>query len=430
MIMGVIFGTFALFLILNVPIGIAIGLSVLAYILIIGDTQLTFLAANMFSSCDSFPLMAIPFFILAGGLMESGGLSKRLVDFANACVGHLKGGLAMVTVMTCLFFGAISGSGPATVAAIGAIMVPFMVESGYSKRFSVALVAASGCLGVIIPPSIPMVMYGVATGASIGTMFMGGFIPGILCAVALMIVAKRIVAKEGFGGNEQAFSWMRVWKEFKNAIWALMVPVIILGGIYGGIFTPTEAAVVSVFYGLIAGLFIYKELNFRKIFLKLADSAMTTAAILIIVGTGTTLGRILAMAGVPGMVTDLMLGLTDNVYVLLLMLNVFLLIVGCVMDTTAAILILSPILYPIVEIFGVNIIHFGVMMIINLAIGFITPPVGINLFTAVRISDVGFSEVVKRIIPLLLALICALLVITYIPMTVTLLPKIFGKIPW
>lgn len=424
---AVLFGGFILFIILNVPIGIAIGLAVSSYIFIFGTQPFSYFAVNMFTTCDSFPLMAIPFFILAGALMECGGLSRRLVNFANSLVGHFTGGFAIVTVITCMFFGAISGSSPATVAAIGAIMVPAMLEKGYSKRFSVALVAASGCLGVIIPPSIPMVMYGVATGASIGNMFMGGFGPGIVLGGSLIGVSYYISKKNGFVGSGEKFSLKRVWEEFKNAIWALLVPVFILGGIYGGFFTPTESAVIAVVYGLIAGLFIYKELNFQKIMDSLVGSSLTVGTVLIIVGTGTTLGKFLTIEHIPTMIAEGMLGLTDNIIVIMLLMNVLLLVVGCVMETLAAILILSPILYPIASAFGMDIVHFGLMMIVNLAIGFITPPVGVNLFVACGISDLKFEEIIHAIMPFIIVMLIGLMLITFVPGITMLLPNMFLK---
>ncbi|MDR1194105.1 MAG: TRAP transporter large permease [Peptococcaceae bacterium] len=422
---AIIFGSLIGFLALNVPIGIAIGLAIISYILITGNMPMAYMATNMFSSCDSFPLMAIPFFVLAGALMEGGGLSKRLVKFADAFVGHLTGGLAIVTVITCLFFGAISGSGPATVAAIGGIMVPAMIEKGYSGKFSMALVAAAGCLGVIIPPSIPMVMYGVATGASISRMFMAGFLPGILCALALIALAVYKAKKLGYKGNQASFSFQRVGAAFKEAVWALLVPVIILGGIYGGIFTPTEAAVVAVVYGLVVGLFVYKELDLRKITENLSSTALTSGTILIIVGTGTTLGKVLTLEGVPQMVSAAMNSFTDNPVIMLLLINIFLLIVGCLMETLAAILILAPILYPIAARFGIDPIHFGIIMVVNLAIGFITPPVGVNLFVACGIGKIRFEELVRSILPFLAVLLIALIMITYIPAITMFLPRLF-----
>lgn len=423
---AVIFGAFALFLVLNVPIGIAIGLAIMAYIYICGGTTIQFLAQNLFTTCDSFPLMAVPFFILAGGLMEGGGLSKRLVDVANSIIGHLTGGFAMTTVLTCLFFGAVSGSSPATVAAIGSIMIPAMVAQGYSKEYSTALVAASGGLGVIIPPSIPMVIYGIATGASVGTMFIGGFGPGILTGICLMAVAYFIAKKKGYQGTGIPFSIKNVFVCLGKAIWALMVPVIILGGIYGGVFTPTEAAVVAVFYALIVGLFVYKELDLKFIYKSLVDTTVMVGTVLIIVGTGTALGKVLTMEQIPTMITNGIIAFSDNKIVIFLLLNLFLLAVGCVMDTLAAILIIGPILYPVAAAFDMSIIQFGLVLILNLSIGFITPPVGVNLFVACGITGMRFEKLAKAVLPFLFSMLVSLLIITFVPAVTEWLPKLLG----
>ena len=425
-IVFLLLGIFLVLCFLTIPIGISIGLSVLAYVFFIGGIDMSFIASSMFQAADSFPLMAIPFFILAGTLMEGGGLSRRLVDFCDTLVGHLTGGLAIVTVLTSMFFGAISGSAPATVAAIGSIMVPSMIARGYEKRFTLALAAASGCLGTIIPPSIPMVMYGVAANASISSMFLGGFLPGILCGAALVVVAVVYSKKNGFVGNGLKFSFARVCREFKNAVWALLVPVIILGGIYGGIFTPTEAAVVAVVYGLIAGAFIYGELDFKRIGAKFVEASVTAGSIMIIVGTGMAFARVLTLEQAPAAIASALSGITQSRVVILLILNCILLLTGCFMDTTSAILILAPILYPVAAAFGVNIIHFGLIMVINLSIGFITPPLGVNLFVACGIGKMPFTDIVKKIMPFLVVLLIALAVITYVPNIVLLLPNLFS----
>lgn len=411
----------------SVPIGFAIGLSVVAYALTAGTVNMGYIASGLFASCDSFPLMAIPFFILSGALMEGGGLSKRLVQFFDSLVGHLTGGLAIVTVITCMFFGAISGSGPATTAAVGAIMVPTMVEKGYDKKFAMALVAASGCLGVIIPPSIPMVSYGISVNASIATMFMGGFLPGILLGMLLIITAVSSCKKQGFTGNGEKFSWKKVGESFKDAFWAILSPVIILGGIYSGVFTPTEAAVVSVVYALLVGAFAYKELNLKNIYQKFAEAASTHGTVNIIVGTSTILGRVLTLEQIPDAVANAMISLTDNKIVILLIINLLLLACGCLLETNSSILILAPILYPVVASFGVDIVHFGIIMVVNLAIGFITPPVGVNLFVACGIGKIPFADLVKRIVPFLIALLIGLVLITYIPAISMTLPGLLAK---
>ncbi|MGP1349639.1 MAG: TRAP transporter large permease [Stomatobaculum sp.] len=410
----------------TVPIGFSIGLSVVAYALVTGSINMDYIATGLFASCDSFPLMAIPFFILSGALMEGGGLSKRLVQFFDSVVGHLTGGLAIVTVITCMFFGAISGSGPATTAAVGAIMVPTMVEKGYDKRFAMALVAAAGCLGVIIPPSIPMVTYGISTNASIATMFMGGFLPGIVLGTFLIVAAVQICKKNGFTGNGEKFSVQKVIKNFRDAFWAILSPMIILGGIYSGHFTPTEAAVVSVVYALLVGVFAYKELDFSKIGKKFAEAASTHGTVNIIVGTSTILGRVLTLEQIPDRIATSMIGFTDNRIVMLFIINLLLIACGCLLETNSSILILAPILYPVVANYGVDIVHFGIIMVVNLAIGFITPPVGVNLFVACGIGNIPFADLVKKIIPFLLMLLIGLLLITYIPAITLTLPRLLG----
>ncbi len=422
----VIFVIFMALCFMTVPIGISIGAACVIYCLLGGSVDMNYITTNMFTGCDSFPLMAIPFFVLSGALMEGGGLSKRLVNFFDAFVGHKTGGLAIVCVIACMFFGAISGSAPATVAAIGTIMAPSMIERGYSKGFTMALIAASGCLGTIIPPSIPMVMFGVATGTSISSLFMAGFLPGIACGLCLIVLSVMASKKNGWTGNGLTFTWARVGREFKDAIWALLVPVIILGGIYGGIFTPTEAAVVAVVYALIIGLFVYKELDLSTVWVKLFDSAKTTGTILIIVATGTVLGRVLTLEQIPTMVATALQSFTDSRFVILLVIDLILLVVGCLMETTSAILIIAPILTPIVAAFGVNPIHFGIIMVVNLSIGFITPPVGANLFVACGVGNIKFQELVKNIWTFLIALLVALVAITYIEPIAMLLPNLFS----
>ena len=422
---AVILVLFFVFLFLNVPICVSIGLTCAIYSVTYGGVNPSYIATSMFTSCDSFPLMAVPFFILAGALMEGGGLSKRLVNLGDSLLGHFTGGFAIVTVATCAFFGAISGSAPATVAAIGSIMVPTMIERGYDRDFSLALIAASGCLGILIPPSIPMVVYGVSTNTSIGGMFLGGFGPGILTALLLVGMAIYISHKRGFKGNGLKFSLRRVWKEFIAAIWAILVPVIILGGIYGGIFTPTEAAAVAVIYGFFAGTFIYKELTWGKFRDSVMNSCVTVGNVLIIVGTATTLGRVFTVENLPALLSNMIGGL-DSSLVILLIINLLLLVVGCIMETSAAIMILAPILLPLVAKFGVNPIHFGLIMVLNLAIGMITPPVGCNLFVAAGLAKTEFMRIVRAVLPLLFVMLIGLILVTYAPPITLTLPKLLG----
>ncbi|SDO58915.1 TRAP transporter large permease [Halobacillus aidingensis] len=411
----VLFGTFALFLLLSVPIGIALGLSTLATIFYTGAIPVQFLMKELVTSVDSFPLMAVPFFILAGEIMGKGGISERLFNFANALVGNKTGGFAMATIVTCMFFAAISGSGPATVAAIGGIMIPAMVRQGYDKKFATATVAAAGSIGVIIPPSIPMVIYGVVGGASIGDMFIAGIIPGFIVGGALLAWAYIYSRQQGYKGLAEKTSLANIGKTFWEAKWALVIPVIILGGIYGGIFTPTEAAVIAVVYGMIAGLFLYGELSIKDMPKIFADSALTTATVLIIVGSATAFGRLLTIEQIPTQVANFMLSISENQIILILLITLLLLIVGCFMDTLAAIIILTPILLPIAVNLGYDPIHFGIIMVVNLAIGFITPPLGVNLFVGSGISGLSIEQLSRAIIPYFFAMIFSLLMITFIP---------------
>jgi C4-dicarboxylate transporter DctM subunit len=412
---AVLFGSFAIFLLLSVPIGIALGIATLVTILYTGSIPIPFLMKELVTAVDSFPIMAVPFFILAGEIMGKGGISERLFKFANALVGNRTGGFAMATIVTCMFFAAISGSGPATVAAIGGIMIPAMVRQGYDKRFATAVVAAAGSIGVIIPPSIPMVIYGVVGGASIGDLFIAGIVPGILVGLSLMVWTYIYSRKKGYRGVGEPTSMKKILSSFWDAKWALLIPIIILGGIYGGIFTPTEAAVIAVVYGLIAGLFLYRELNYKEIPKILIDSSLTTATILIIVGSATAFGKLLTIEQIPNEVAQMMLSISESPLVIILLITVLLLIVGCFMDTLAAIIILTPILLPIALNLGYDPIHFGILMVVNLAIGFITPPLGVNLFVGSGISGLSIEELSKAIVPFFIAMLISLLLVTFIP---------------
>lgn len=419
--------TFFILLCLTVPIGVSIGMSIIVYFLLFNTQPISFLCQNMFTACDSFPLMAIPFFVAGGALMSNGGITKRLVDLADACIGHISGGFAMVTAICCAFFGAISGSAPATVAAIGGLMVPAMIERGYDKGFSLAIIATSGCLGVIIPPSIPMVIYGTTTGASVGTLFIAGIGPGLLFCFALCLYSYLVAKKKGWKGNGKKFSIKRVGVELKNAVWALLAPLIILGSIYGGFCTPTEAAAICIVYALLIGFFVYRELDMKTMLNSFWDGALTTGTILIIVGTGTTLGRVLTVAQVPQLVVNGILGISDNPIIILLLLNLILLIVGCLMETLSAIMILGPILYPVAAAAGMGLEHFGIMMVVNLAIGFCTPPVGVNLFVAAGLrEDVSFMSLVRHALPIIGVLLAVQLVITFCEPLVMTIPKLMG----
>lgn len=427
-VITIMFITFLVLLFLQVPIGFAIGFACLIFLSQTNAISISTFGTTMYTAVDSFPLMAIPLFILTGALMEGGGLAKRLIDFMESFVGQFTGGIAMAGIIACAFFGAISGSALATVAAIGVIAVPMMIQNGYDKKFSYGLIAVAGCLGVIIPPSIPMILYSASANVSVATLFLGGFGPGILITVALCILVHFMCKKRGYKGNGIKFSFKNVWRTFKSSIWALIIPVMILGGIYGGLFTPTEAAAVAVFYCVIAGKFIYKELTFAKFCDSFQSTAISNASILIIVATATIFGRVLTISQIPTVIVKSMSGLTDSPIVLLLALNIMLLIAGCILDTTAAIILLTPMIYPLLMAYGINPLHFGIVMVLNLAIGLCTPPVGANLYVASGISGLSFSTITRHVIPFLLVMLVILFAVTYIPDIALFVPKFFNRI--
>lgn len=420
-----LFGFIFIFLFLNVPVAISLGLSLLVFISFSFDlVSLSWLVQGIFTSLDSFPLMAVPFFILAGAIMEQGGLSERLINFAGSMVGGIKSGLAIVMIISCYFFGAISGSGPATVAAIGGIMIPSMVKSGYTKQFSAALSANAGGLGVIVPPSIPMIVYCIASGVSVGDLFIAGFFPAVIVALALAVTSYFLLRnnKDIKVELDKKVRLKEILKATREAIWALLIPVIILGGIYGGVFTPTEAAVVTVVYALFISFVIYKELTVQKLIRALIESSELVGAILLLAAFATPLGRIFTMMKLPDTVAEFLTVISQSQIVILMLINIFLLIVGMFLDTLSSILILAPILLPVVTKLGIDPVHFGIIMVINLAIGFVTPPVGVNLLVASGIGKVTFEEVVASSLPFIMALLIALLIITYIPSISLFLP--------
>lgn len=412
------------FLILNVPVGIAIGLSTLSALLTDGALSLTSIPQAMVIACDSFPILAVPLFILAGDLMGAGGVSRRILNVCNIFFGRITGGVAIVTVLVCMFFAAVSGSGPATVAAVGSMVIPTMIELGYKRSFALALVATAGTIGVIIPPSIPMVLYGVSTGASVTQLFMGGIIPGFLIGAALIAYSYIYCKINKFKVQTDPFVWSKAIAAIWEAKWALINPIIILGGIYAGIFTPTEAAAVAAIYAFVCGSFIHKELDFKKLVTSIATSCCTTGAVMVILACATAFSKVLTIEQIPVLVTQGLMDITSNKILLLILINVLLLIIGCVMDQTPAILILSPILLPIAKSIGLDPVHFGIIMVANLAIGFITPPLGMALFVAARVSNSKLEVVLKGILPFIAVMIGCLFLITFIPQISMFLPSL------
>ena len=421
---GLLFLVFFVLIAVGVPILGSIGLAVITNGVVGGTVTLAYIGRTMVQSLDSFTILAVPLFILAGEIMGQGGISKRLFNFANACLGRFTGGVPMATVMTCMLFGAISGSGQATFAAVGSIMIPAMEEQGYDKRFVTGVTAASGGLGVLIPPSLPMVMFAITVGTvSIGAMLTAGILPGILCGIALMAYCYYYCKRHPVLIREEEKT-MGVWQSIKEGFWALLTPVIILGGIYSGLFTATEAAAAACVYGLIVSLFIYRTIKIKQLPKILLRAAGLNAPILIIVAAATVLGRVLAIQNVPEALAASILSVTSNKWMILLLLNILLLIVGMLMETLSAITILAPILLPVALGIGISPIHFGAIMVANLAIGFITPPVGTNLYTAASITGIPVKDLTRHIIGPVIALLIAQVFIVLIPQISTFLPSL------
>jgi C4-dicarboxylate transporter DctM subunit len=409
-----IFLIFAVLLAANLPIAIALGLSSAMFVLMMSSLPINMVIQSYISGVDSFPLLAVPFFILAGDIMMEGGISSRLVRFSLALLKNTHGALGMVVVLTSMIFAAISGSGPATVACVGGILVPSMILRGYDRSFTCTLTACAGALGPVIPPSISFIIYGIVAQQSITDLFIAGVVPGVMMGLVLMAIVHYVSKREGYGiaGSESSVSVPRAFGEAK---WSLLVPIIILGGIYGGFFTPTEAAIVAANYAILIGIFVYKEIRFKDLYKIFAKTALVSGTVLILVSTATALGRILTMEQVTVVLANDLLALSNNKYVILLLINLFLFLVGMVMETLAAIIILTPIFLPMVLKLGVDPVHFGVIMVVNLVIGMCTPPVGVNLFVASRLGNLPIESMFKWLGLMLSGLILILFLITYIP---------------
>lgn len=419
MSIAVLFGLMLLLIFVGVPIGITIGVATAVTMAFTSPMPLMVIAQKAYTGLDSFPLLGVPFFILAGSLMCNGGISKRLINLAETLVGYIVGGLAMVTIMACMFFAAISGSGPATVSAIGSFMIPAMKERNYGGGFAAAVTATAGTIGVIIPPSIPFVIYCIVAQVSIGDMFLAGIIPGIIIGLSLMGTCYLIARKRGYVSNPKRPTGRDVWISFKEAAWALMIPLIILGGIYAGVFTPTEAAVVSVVYALFIGKFVYKELNWQNFYRSMKETALVNGSLMFMIGLSIAFANYISLAQVPAKIAAALMGFSESPIVLMLIINVFLLAIGCFIDNIAAVVILTPLLLPIVSRIGIDPIHFGLIITFNLAIGFITPPYGINLFVASTVSGESIEKISWEILPFIVAMIGCLFLFTYFPFFTT-----------
>ena len=428
MISAVLFLSFFVFLIMGIPISICLGLSSVCAILYSG-TSLTIVATNMYSGISKFLLLAIPFFVLSGNIMAKAGISRRLINFVNTCVGHRRGGIAIVCVIVACFFGAISGSGPATVAALGCVLIPAMIQQGgFSAPFSTALMATASSIAIVIPPSIAFVVYASITGVSIADMFMGGIVPGILMGLALVIVVMIEARKNNIQGSMKKASGAERWAAFTDAFWGLLMPVIILGGIYGGIFTPTEAAAVSVVYGLFVGMVVYREITVKDLWALVIDSAKTTGGIMLIVACASLFSFVCTKFGIAQAASDLLGSIAHNQFTFLLIVNVIFLIAGCFIDANSAMYIFIPIMLPVCKQLGYDVVAFGIVATVNLAIGQVTPPVGVNLFVAISVKlkngeKVDIPQISKAVMPMIVASVIVLAAITYVPSISTFLPK-------
>lgn len=411
---GILFATFFILVLLGVPVSFVLGIASMGALVFVGGYPIEVVLQRMFAAVDSFPLMAIPFFMLAGLLMERGGITSRIIDFALGLVGGIRGSLAQVVSITGVIMGGISGSGVADTAAIGTLMVPEMTKRGYDRDFSAALVACSGSIGLIIPPSIALIIYGVTAQVSIGDLFLAGIVPGVLIGAGLM-VASYIIARKRNYPIEGKVSWGERWKRFKNSIWALMMPVIIIVGIRCGVFTPTEGGVVAAVYAVIVGKFVYKELDWKDIPDVFGEAVINTAVISFLIATASLFSWILASERIPQQITEYMLSVSDNKFVILLFINILLLVIGMFLDSGPAIILLTPVLVPIAESLGVNLVQFGLVMVINLTIGLLTPPVGTALYVSSNVSKVSLGTLSRSIIKFILIMLTVLLLITYVP---------------
>ncbi|HQL37243.1 MAG TPA: TRAP transporter large permease [Bacillota bacterium] len=418
-----LFASFTFFVIIGMPVAFTLGLSSLVAIVLTGTAPLTVIVQRMFASIDSFSLMAIPMFILAGGIMDIGGISRRIVNFANIFVGAVKGGLAMVGVLGSMIFAGVSGSAVADTAAMGMVLIPSMIEKGYDKEFSGSVIAAAGTIGPIIPPSIPLVVYGVIANASIGDLFIGGVIPGVLIGIALMLTSYIIARKKDYP-SEKRLTYKQAFQYTKEGIWAVLMPVVILGGILGGIFTPTEAGVVAVVYSFVVGKFIYKEIKMNQFPAVFKDAIINTVSVMFLIATASLFSWILTYDRIPQMVAEAFLSLSNNPFTILMIINVLLFILGTFMDVVPGLILMMPVLLPLVESVGINLVHFGVVVVYNLCIGLLTPPVGPTLCVAGNIAKVNLTEMSKAVMPFMGAMLIVLLIITYFPGTVLWLPSL------
>ena len=412
-----------LFLFMGMPVAVALGLSSLTTILLFGHDSLASLTLKLYETSEHFTLLAIPFFILGGAFMTTGGVAKRMIRFAIACVGHLRGGLAMASVLACMLFAAVSGSSPATVVAVGSIVIAGMVRAGYPLGFATGVVCNAGTLGILIPPSIVLVVYGAATETSVGDLFMAGVVPGILLGLLLMVAIYVLATKRDLPRQPRA-TMREVLVAGRDSLWGLLLIVIILGGIYGGIFTPTEAAAVAAVYAFFIAVFVYRDIGWKQVPGVLVDASKVTVMLMFIIANALLFAHVLTTERIPQIIAEYIVHLGMPAWAFLIVVNILLLIAGMFMEPTGIILIMAPILFPIAMQLGIDPVHLGIIMVVNLEIGMVTPPVGLNLFVAAGITKMPIGEVIKAALPWLSMLLAFLLVVTYIPQIALFLPQL------
>ncbi|HYE84116.1 MAG TPA: TRAP transporter large permease [Clostridia bacterium] len=413
---GLLFSVFLIGLAIGLPIAFAIAIAGVT-VLLKGDVNLLIIVQRMFAATDSFPLIAVPFFILAGDLLARGAMSQKLVTFAESFLGRVRGGLSVVSVVAGMFFAAISGSGAATTAAVGATLIPELKKRGYKEDSSTALIASAGCIGVVIPPSVPMVLYAVIADQSVTQLFKNGFLPGIMMGGILIAISLRQAYKYNYPMGT-AFSWKNVWTTFTQSVWGLLMPLIILGGIFSGYFTPSEAAAVAVVYSMLVSMFLYRDLTLKDIGRIMLGSAKTSAVIMIIIACSGIFGWVLANWKIPEAVAQVILSISSNKYVILFLISVIILISGVFMETSSAVILLTPVFLPLVKALGVDLVHFGIIFTVGISIGMITPPVAINLFVGSSITGLPIERIARAVLPYLISLIVIFLIYVYLPLLI------------
>ncbi|MEK8085039.1 TRAP transporter large permease subunit [Aquabacterium sp. A3] len=421
----IIFSILLVLMLTGMPVSISLGLTVLSFIFLFTQVPIEAVALKLFTGIEKFEIMAIPFFILAGNFLTHGGVARRMINFATSMVGHWHGGLGLGAVVACALFAAVSGSSPATVAAIGAILLPAMVKAGFPKKFGAGVITTSGGLGILIPPSIVMVMYSVTTNTSVGALFMAGVIPGAMLATLLGLTTWWIARRNNYPRLPKA-SWGQRLKALKDSIWGLMLIVIVMGGIYSGMFTPTEAAAMSAVYAFIVAVFVYKDLSIKDVPRMLLNSANMSAMLLYIITNAVLFSFVLANENVPQQLADWLINMGLGPIAFLLVVNILLLIAGNFMEPSSIILILAPILFPVAVQLGIDPIHFGILIVVNMEIGLCTPPVGLNLYVASGIAKMGMTEITKAVSPWLLTMLAFLGLVTYVPEISLWLPRMLG----